>query len=438
MNLPIIVDHLEFRLASELILDTRNPRTHPQKQQGQLVAMITEVGFVVPVLIDAENRVIAGNCRVMAARKLGMERVPVIVLGHLTERQKRAYVIADNKIALNAEWDLELLRQEVAQAEEELRKLDVFTDQEYEELLADLSRETSAVDEDEIPKVPVTPVSVAGDLWNLDDHHLFCGDSILMTSLKTVLSDGNADCVFMDLPYNVGYREPVNKKRPAGPRLITNDHLGKDFYKFLYSACGNVMAVTRGAIYICMSSSELHTLHKAFTDAGGHWSTFLIWSKNTFTLGRSDYQKQFEPILYGWPKGKAHYWCGARNQGDVMCVNKPRRNDLHPTMKPVELVERAILNSSRRRAVVLDPFCGAGSTLIACEKTGRQARLIEIEPKYVDVTIQRWQKFTGKQATLAGDGRTFAEIALTRSQQGTQQLISTELPLEGDRDEKAA
>jgi len=374
----------------------------------------------------------------MAARKLGMERVPVIVLGHLTERQKRAYVIADNKIALNAEWDLELLRQEVAQAEEELRKLDVFTDQEYEELLADLSRETSAVDEDEIPKVPVTPVSVAGDLWNLDDHHLFCGDSILMTSLKTVLSDGNADCVFMDLPYNVGYREPVNKKRPAGPRLITNDHLGKDFYKFLYSACVNVMAVTRGAIYICMSSSELHTLHKAFTDAGGHWSTFLIWSKNTFTLGRSDYQKQFEPILYGWPKGKAHYWCGARNQGDVMCVNKPRRNDLHPTMKPVELVERAILNSSRRRAVVLDPFCGAGSTLIACEKTGRQARLIEIEPKYVDVTIQRWQKFTGKQATLAGDGRTFAEIALTRSQQGTQQLISTELPLEGDRDEKAA
>jgi DNA modification methylase len=163
-----------------------------------------------------------------------------------------------------------------------------------------------------------------------------------------------------------------------------------------------------------MSSSELHTLHKAFTDAGGHWSTFLIWSKNTFTLGRSDYQRQFEPMLYGWREGIDHFWCGARDQGDVWYVNKPRANDLHPTMKPVELVERAIRNSSRRRGVVLDGFSGASPTMIACEKTGRRARLIEIEPQYVDVSVQRWQNFTRRQARLDGDGRTFAEIARER------------------------
>jgi DNA modification methylase len=165
-----------------------------------------------------------------------------------------------------------------------------------------------------------------------------------------------------------------------------------------------------------MSSSELHTLHKAFTDAGGHWSTFCIWSKNTFTLGRSDYQRAFEVLLYGWREGGEHYWCGARDQGDVWHVNKPQVNDLHPTMKPVELVERAVRNSSRRRDVVLDPMSGAGSTMIACEKTGRQARLIEIEPQYVDVSVQRWQNFTGLNATLDGDGRTYAAIAQERIQ----------------------
>jgi len=167
-----------------------------------------------------------------------------------------------------------------------------------------------------------------------------------------------------------------------------------------------------------MSSSELHTLYKAFTEAGGHWSTFCIWSKNTFTLGRSDYQRQYEPLLYGWREGGDHYWCGARDQGDVWYVNKPQVNDLHPTMKPVELVERAVHNSSRRRDVVLDPFGGAGSTLIGCETTGRQARLMEMEPQYVDVTVQRWQTFTGRNATLDGDGRTYAAIARERVQSG--------------------
>ena len=161
-----------------------------------------------------------------------------------------------------------------------------------------------------------------------------------------------------------------------------------------------MLAVTKGAIYICMSSSELHTLQKAFREAGGHWSTFVIWAKNTFTMGRSDYQRQYEPILYGWKEGTDHFWCGARDQGDVWFIKKPHVNDLHPTMKPVELVERAIRNSSKSRDTVLDPFGGSGTTLIACEKTGRQARLIELEPKYCDVIIRRWQEFSGKEATL--------------------------------------
>ena len=168
-----------------------------------------------------------------------------------------------------------------------------------------------------------------------------------------------------------------------------------------------------------MSSSELHTLQRVFRESGGHWSTFIIWAKNTFTMGRSDYQRQYEPILYGWKEGTDHFWCGARDQGDVWFVKKPVVNDLHPTMKPVELVERAIRNSSKGRDTVLDPFCGSGSTLIACEKASRQARLIELEPKYCDVIVRRFQEFSGKPVTLESDGRKFSDVAAERLQVAT-------------------
>jgi DNA modification methylase len=217
-----------------------------------------------------------------------------------------------------------------------------------------------------------------------------------------------------DPPYGVNYGATMKDKLRKKHRRIANDNLGSAFEPFLRDACANILAVTKGAVYICMSSSELHTLHKAFTESGGHWSTFIIWAKNTFTMGRADYQRQYEPILYGWKDGTDHYWCGARDQGDVWFVKKPVANDLHPTMKPVELVERAIRNSSKSRDTVLDPFAGSGSTLIACEKTGRQARLIELEPRYCDVIIRRFEEFSGKRAVLASDGRGFAEIALER------------------------
>ncbi|MDH3772162.1 MAG: site-specific DNA-methyltransferase, partial [Nitrospirota bacterium] len=217
-----------------------------------------------------------------------------------------------------------------------------------------------------------------------------------------------------DPPYNVDYANSPKDKLRGKLRPILNDALGAGFEAFLYNACINILSVTKGACYICMSSSELHTLQKAFAAAGGKWSTFIIWAKNTFTLGHADYQRQYEPILYGWKDGSDHYWCGARDQGDLWFVDKPVKNDLHPTMKPVALIERAIRNSSKSRDIVLDPFGGAGSTLIACEKTGRQARLIELDPKYVDVIVQRFMDYAGKAATLESDGRSFDDVADTR------------------------
>jgi DNA modification methylase len=218
--------------------------------------------------------------------------------------------------------------------------------------------------------------------------------------------------VFTDPPYNVAYEGKTTKKLK-----IENDALGRRFYEFLRQACANLMALCDGAIYVCMSSSELHTLFQAFTDAGGHWSTFVIWAKHHFTLGRSDYQRQYEAILYGWRQGADHYWCGARDQGDVWCIPRPMANRQHPTMKPVELVERAVRNSSRMGNTVLDPFAGSGTTLIACQRLQRRACLIELDPCYVDVICQRWQQFSGQAAVLEGDRRPFPEIAQERRQQ---------------------
>ena len=346
-----------------------------------------------------------------------MAEVPVIVLDHLTSAQRRALVLADNKLALNAGWDEEMLRVEFESLKEEDFNLNVvgFSDAEIEALL----REPEPVaegqtDEDAVPEIPETAVTVHGDVWLLGPHRLLCGDSTQMESVEKVLAGGLADMAFTDPPYNVNYGATMKDKLRGKKRKIANDNLGDGFEQFLRDACVNVLSVTKGAIYICMSSSELHTLYGAFTEAGGHWSTFVIWAKNTFTMGRSDYQRQYEPILYGWKEGTDHFWCGARDQGDVWFIKKPVANDLHPTMKPVELVERALRNSSKSRDTVLDPFGGSGTTLIACERAERQARLIELEPKYCDVIIRRWQEHTGQEATLEGDGRLFREIARER------------------------
>jgi len=409
--------HIERWPLDRLIPYARNPRTHTEEQVAQIAASIAEFGFVNPVLVGADGVIIAGHARVMAARKLGLGEVPVIVLDHLSEAQRRALVIADNRLAENAGWDEEMLRVELEALREDDFHLDLlgFEDAEIEALLAQPETESAGLtEEDAVPETAEAAVTVPGDVWVLGEHRLLCGDATVMTDVEKVLAGGLANMVFSDPPYNVNYGATMKDKLRGKKRKIANDDLGDGFERFLRDACTNILAVTKGAIYICMSSSELHTLYRAFTEAGGHWSTFLIWAKNTFTMGRSDYQRQYEPILYGWKEGTDHYWCGARDQGDVWFVKKPFANDLHPTMKPVELVERAIRNSSKSRDTVLDPFAGSGSTLVACEKTGRQARLVELEPKYCDVIIRRFEEFSGKRAVLESDGRGFDEVALER------------------------
>ena len=415
------MDDLEiaWRPPGELIPYARNPRTHSDAQVTQIAASIREFGWTNPVLVDGANGIIAGHGRVLAARKLGLERVPVIELAHMSEAQKRAYVLADNQLALNAGWDEALLRLELADLSELGFDLGLigFGEGELERLLAGDGR-TGLTEDDDAPALPEQAVTNGGDLWLLGEHRLLCGDATELANVERVLDGRLADMTFTDPPYNVDYGSSAKDKLRGNRRKILNDDLGTGFEAFLHDACVNILGVTKGAVYVCMSSSELHTLQRAFTAAGGKWSTFVIWAMHTFTLGRADYQRQYEPILYGWKDGADHYWCGARDQGDVWFFDKPIRNDLHPTMKPVALVARAIRNSSKTRDIVLDPFGGSGSTLIACEKTGRQARLMELDPKYCDVILQRWQDWTGAMAVLEEDGRSFGGIAGSREAAG--------------------
>jgi DNA modification methylase len=399
--------------VEKLIPYARNARTHSEEQVAQVAASIIEFGWTNPILVGADGVIIAGHARLAAARKLKLTEVPVIVLDHLTPTQRRALVLADNRLALSAGWDEEMLRVELESLEEDGFDLDLvgFTDEEVEELLRDPEESNVGLtDDDAIPEEEEHAITVLGDVWVMGEHRLLCGDATSMEAVQAVLSGGLADMVFTDPPYNVDYEGKTAKKLKIG-----NDTLGGKFYEFLRDACTNVLAVTKGAIYICMSSSELHTLHQAFTDAGGYWSTFVIWAKHHFTLGRSDYQRQYEPILYGWRKGTDHFWCGARDQGDIWFIKRPASSQAHPTMKPVELVERAIRNSSKTRDTILDPFGGSGTTMIACEKSGRQARLIELEPKYCDVIVRRWQAFAGREAKLESDGKSYREVTGARS-----------------------
>lgn len=402
---------IAWRPLGELIPYARNPRTHSDVQVAQIAASIREFGWTNPVLVDGDSGIIAGHGRVLAARKLGLEQVPVIELAHMSDAQKRAYVLADNQLALNAGWDDELLRLELADLSELGFDLGLigFGEGELERLLA--GEKAGLTEDDEAPALPEQAITRPGDLWVLGDHRLLCGDATVMADVERVLDGQLADMTFTDPPYNVDYANSPKDKLRGKHRPIMNDNLGSGFESFLQDACANILSVAKGAVYVCMSSSELHTLQRAFTAAGGKWSTFVIWAKHTFTLGRADYQRQYEPILYGWPAGHDRYWCGARDQGDVWFVDKPARNDLHPTMKPVALVERAVRNSSKSRDIVLDPFGGSGSTMIACEKTGRQARLIELDPRYCDVVVQRWQEWTGGTAALEDDGRSFGALA---------------------------
>ena len=401
---------IEQRPIDVLIPYARNAKQHSDAQVAQIAASIREFGWGAPILVDGRNNVIAGHGRLLAARKLGLSEVPVVPLTHLTDTQRKALILTDNKIGENATWDDELLALELAELQEARFDLELtgFSAEEWDTLInGEESSKEGLTDEDDVPEVTENPISKSGDIWILGEHKVLCGDATKAEDYKALLGDELVDMTFTDPPYNVNYANTAKDKMRGKNRPILNDNLGENFQGFLESACQNILNVTKGAVYIAMSSSELDTLQSAFRSAGGKWSTFVIWAKNTFTLGRADYQRQYEPILYGWKDGADHYWCGARDQGDVWQIKKPQKNDLHPTMKPVELVERAVRNSSKTRDLVLDPFGGSGSTLIACEKSGRRARLIELDPKYCDVIVSRWESFAGKQAIRKSDGVVF-------------------------------
>ena len=396
-----LADKIEQWPTAKLLPYVRNARTHSDDQVAQIAASIAEFGFTNPILAGSDGVIVAGHGRLAAAQKLGLEIVPVVVLDHLSPTQRRALVIADNRIAENAGWDDAMLRIELEALQLDGFDLDItgFDADALAELIAgDEPNNEGQTDEDAVPDVGETPISRPGDIWIMGQHRLLCGDSTVAKSYTRLMQGDLADMVFTDPPYNVNYANSARDKMRGKDRAILNDNLGDGFYDFLLAALKPTVANCRGGIYVAMSSSELDVLQAAFRAAGGKWSTFIIWAKNTFTLGRADYQRQYEPILYGWPEGAQRHWCGDRDQGDVWAIKKPQKNDLHPTMKPVELVERAIRNSSRPGNVVLDPFGGSGTTLIAAEKSGRVARLIELDPKYVDVIVRRWEDFTGQTA----------------------------------------
>jgi DNA modification methylase len=408
-----VAERIEHWPLARLLPYARNARKHSDEQVAQIAASIVEFGFTNPILVGSDGVIVAGHGRLAAARKLGLAAVPVVVLDHLTATQRRALVIADNRIAENADWDEALLRAELEALQGEGFYVDLtgFDPDALAELMAGEETDQSGeVDDDEMPEEGVDVVSRPGDLWLLGEHRVLCGDATDPASYARLLPGERADMVFIDPPYNVDYANSAKDKLRGTHRPILNDNLGAAFHDFLVAALTPTLGHCQGAVYIAMSSSELDTLQAAFRAAGGHWSTFIIWAKNTFTLGRADYQRQYEPILYGWPAGATRHWCGDRDQGDVWQIKKPQRNDLHPTMKPVELVERCLRNSSRPGDVVIDSFGGSGTTLIAAHKSGRRARLMELDPKYVDVIVRRWQTWSGEHAIRDSDGMRFDEM----------------------------
>lgn len=407
---------VEMWQVADLVPYAKNARQHPPEQIDQIAASMERFGFTIPMLVAEDGTIIAGHGRLMAAAQLGLAEVPVMVARGWSEEDRRLYTLADNRLAEIAEWDPEMLRIEIGELREDFGIEDMsligFSAEDLAEILPDALIDTTGglTDPDDVPEVPEAPVTRPGDVWLMGKHRLLCGDSTVATDVQKVLGDVKADLCFCDPPYNVDYAGGVGAEKAGKGRRIKNDALGDGFGQFLYDACVLINAHTDGAVYICMSSSELQTLQSAFKSAGGHWSTFIIWAKDRFTLGRADYQRQYEPILYGWPEGVKRHWCGDRDQGDVWNIERPHKNDLHPTMKPVALVERAIRNSSRKGDLVFDPFGGSGTTLIAAEKTGRHASLIELDPKYVDVIVRRWQEFTGETAVLESSGQSFDDL----------------------------
>ena len=398
-----------YREVSGLIPYARNSRTHSEAQVAQIAASIREFGWTNPLLIDGESGIIAGHGRLLAAVKLGEAEVPCIELAGMTDAQKRAYIIADNKLAINAGWDDELLRIELADLAEVGFDVSLtgFTQEEVDALTPEVVA-PGLTDEDACPEVQPDPISKPGDVWLLGKHRVMCGDSTSLDAVEALMDGGLADQLITDPPYNVAYEGKTKKALK-----IKNDSMGADeFRQFLRDAFVTADAVMKaGAVfYIWHADLEGYNFRGACMDAGWTVRQCLVWKKQAMVMGRQDYHWKHEPCLYGWKDGSAHLWAADRKQTTILEFDRPTSSTVHPTMKPVNLIEYQVLNNTKGSDVVLDLFGGSGSTLIACEKTGRQARLMELDPKYVDVIVRRWQEFTGKEARHAATGATFAEV----------------------------
>lgn len=375
----------------------KNPNKHPDSQIELLSKNIKYLGWRHPITVSKRSGfIVAGHGRLMAAKKLGIQIVPVDYQEFNSDADEIAVLVADNRLAELSETSEEDLKNILSELDGKIEiDLTGFSDAEVEQLLRDIN--TDVLDED-VPEVPTEPISKFGDIFEFGSHRLMCGDSTDSEQVKKLMADEIANMVFTDPPYNVDYG--------TDERKIENDNLGSEFPQFLEKVIKNIFSFSSGAIYICMSSSEIDSLQSTFKRLGGHWSTFIIWAKDTFTLGRSDYHRQYEPILYGWKAGVSHYFCGDRSQGDVWEFAKPKKNDVHPTMKPVELCQRAVQNSSKPNDIVLDLFGGSGSTLIACEQTNRKCRMMEFEPKYCDVILKRFMSLN-PNAKILRNGEEF-------------------------------
>jgi DNA modification methylase len=438
---PPAIGAYQLRQVSSLKPYENNARTHSADQVEQLSRSIKEFGFTNPLLVDEQDRIIAGHGRLQAALALRMGEVPVIVLAGLTEAQRRALILADNKIALNAGWDSKLLMEELADLKLEGFDLTLtgFSLEEIDAMTPDVEPEQ---DPDAVGDVPAEPKTKLGDVYILGPHRLVCGDSTSMATMDKLMQGALADACWTDPPYNVAYETKAGK--------IANDDLGdKEFRDFLSGAFGCAFAVMKPgpSIYVAHADTEGLNFRATYTAAGFKLSGCLIWRKDSLVLGRSDYQWQHEPILYGWKPGSRHRWYGGRKLttmidldqdrmpftrredgkyeiriGDSVMVidgtatveelvptiireSKPKRSDGHPTMKPVALIERMLRNSARPGDIVLDLFGGSGSTLMAAERLGMCARLSELDPGYCDVIVARYEAYTGRKAVLeASDG----------------------------------
>ena len=384
---------------SALIPYARNARTHSEAQIAQIAGSIKEFGFTNPVLIDKDNGIIAGHGRVAAARKLNLSQVPCIRLEHLSETQRKAYILADNRIAMNSGWEADLLSVELA----ELKDLGInleslgFDSDEIDALLNKIEPTAGLTDEDEAPEVQEQAITKLGDIWVMGNHRLMCGDSTSIDAVDKLMAGQKADMVFTDPPYGVDYKG------------INNDDRG-GLEELLRGAFSNYLAFSKSgaACYVFHSDKCADIFHKVFREFF-HFSSMIIWAKNSLTLSRTDYQSQHEPCLYGWMKDGTHAFYGDRKQVSVWRFDKERVVG-HTTPKPVALIERALANSSKSGDIVVDFFGGSGSTIIAAEKNGRVSRLMELDPKYCDVIVKRWQQFTGKKAILEQTGQAYEEL----------------------------